>query len=136
MHYFDDCTTLEAVEARKRTLALQLHPDRGGRHEDMVEMMRQYEARKDVITQGRRQAPPAPEAHAPQQAPYQAPQQAHYQAPQPTIPPADIEAFIMSWAPVVVEGVKAFEAIRSVFKDVERRQKAAKRQKGTQEERS
>lgn len=41
--YFAGCETRQAVKDRRRNLALDLHPDKGGDPSEFAEMMRQYD---------------------------------------------------------------------------------------------
>lgn len=132
MHYFADCTTLEAVESRKRQLALQLHPDRGGRHEDMVTMLRQYDEAKRLIELRRQQAyqspPKQPAAPTMTYYPPQSPFVTMTPEPAPvTLTPEEVQAWIQRWGAVVIVGVKAYKAVKDVLDGVKKRQRKARK---------
>ncbi len=49
MQYFKDCKSMDDVKRLYRELAKKLHPDHGGKKEDMIELTRQY---TEFIQQG------------------------------------------------------------------------------------
>ncbi len=55
MNYFTECKNKDELKKSFREWAKKLHPDAGGRAEDMVEMQRQYENWKEPSPFGQRQ---------------------------------------------------------------------------------
>lgn len=47
---FDDCTTIEEIERRRKSLIAELHPDAGGSHERFLRMSQEYERAKIRLT--------------------------------------------------------------------------------------
>ncbi len=47
--YFAGCNTSDEIKARRRNLAKDLHPDKGGDSEEFQEMMRQYDKKLKTI---------------------------------------------------------------------------------------
>jgi hypothetical protein len=43
-NYFENCETLDEAKKIYRKFAMELHPDKGGKHEDFVELGRQFES--------------------------------------------------------------------------------------------
>ena len=49
MNYFKDCKTLDQAKKLFRSLSLKLHPDKGGKAKEFIEMRRQFKAFKPSV---------------------------------------------------------------------------------------
>jgi hypothetical protein len=49
MRYFNDCKTIDEAKNLFRKLCLELHPDKGGKATDFIEMHKQFKAFKPTI---------------------------------------------------------------------------------------
>ena len=46
MNYFNDCKTIDQAKNKFRTLCMKLHPDKGGKESEFIQMFNQFKELK------------------------------------------------------------------------------------------